>query len=148
MKTVPLISAIEAARKVKSGDVLVVGGFGMTGTPIHLLDAIAETDIDDLTMIANNIGEPGLGGGRMLRNGQIRKAVGSYYTSNREAVEAYLSGEIEIELLPQGQPGRGDPRGRGRASAGSTRPPPPGRRWPRGATPASSAASNKSSSRP
>ena len=102
MKTVPLISAAEAARKVKSGDVLVVGGFGMTGTPIHLLDAIAETDVRDLTMITNNIGEPGLGGGRMLRNGQIDKAIGSYFTSNREAVEAYLSGEIDIELLPQG----------------------------------------------
>ena len=102
MRTVPLISAAEAARKVKTGDVLVVGGFGMTGTPIHLLDAIAETDARNLTMISNNIGEPGLGGGRMLRNGQIGKAIGSYYTSNREAVEAYLSGQIEIELLPQG----------------------------------------------
>ncbi len=102
MKTVPLISAIEAARKVRSGDVIVVGGFGMTGTPIHLLDAIAETDVRDLTMISNNIGESGLGGGRMLRNGQIRKAIGSYFTSNREAVEAYQSGAIEIELLPQG----------------------------------------------
>ena len=102
MKMVPLISVREAARKVKSGDVLVVGGFGMTGAPIHLLDAIAETDVGDLTMIANNIGEPGLGGGRMLRNGQIRKAVGSYFTSNREAVEAYQSGRIDIELLPQG----------------------------------------------
>ncbi|MDD9999855.1 MAG: CoA transferase subunit A, partial [Rhodospirillaceae bacterium] len=102
MKTVPLISAEEAARKVKSGDILVVGGFGMTGTPIHLLDAIAETEVRDLTMIANNIGEPGLGGGRMLRNGQISKAIGSYFTSNREAVEAYMSGEIDIDLLPQG----------------------------------------------
>lgn len=102
MKKVPLISAAEAARKVKTGDVLVVGGFGMTGTPIHLLDAIAETDVGDLTMIANNIGEPGLGGGRMLRNGQIGKAIGSYYTSNREAVEAYQTGKIDIELLPQG----------------------------------------------
>ena len=102
MKTVPLISAEEAARKVKSGDVLVVGGFGMTGTPIHLLDAIAETEVRDLPMITNNLGEPGLGGGRMLRNGQISKVIGSYFTSNREAVEAYMSGEIDIDLLPQG----------------------------------------------
>ena len=102
MKKVPLISARDAALKVNSGDVLVVGGFGMTGTPIHLLDAIAETDVRDLTMIANNIGEPGLGGGQMLRNGQISKAIGSYFTSNREAVEAYQTGRIEIELLPQG----------------------------------------------
>ena len=102
MKKVPLISARDAALKVNSGDVLVVGGFGMTGTPIHLLDAIAETGVRDLTMIANNIGEPGLGGGRMLRNGQIGKAIGSYFTTNPEAVEAYQSGRIEIELLPQG----------------------------------------------
>ena len=102
MKKVPLISARDAALKVNSGDVLVVGGFGMTGTPIHLLDAIAETDVRDLTMITNNIGEPGLGGGQMLRNGQISKAIGSYFTSNREAVEAYQTGRIEIELLPQG----------------------------------------------
>ena len=74
----------------------------MTGTPVHLLDAIAETDVRDLTMIANNIGEPGLGGGRMLRNGQISKAIGSYFTSNPEAVEACQTGRIEIELLPQG----------------------------------------------
>ena len=102
MKKVPLISARDAALKVNSGDVLVVGGFGMTGTPIHLLDAIAETDVRDLTMITNNIGEPGLGGGQMLRNGQISKAIGSYFTSNREAVEAHQTGRIEIELLPQG----------------------------------------------
>lgn len=102
MKTVPLISAEEAALKVKSGDVLVVGGFGMTGTPIHLLNAIAETDVKDVTMIANNIGEPGLGGGRMLRNGQIRKAIGSYFTTNPEAVAAAQTGQIEVKLLPQG----------------------------------------------
>ena len=102
MKKVPLISARDAALMVNSGDVLVVGGFGMTGTPVHLLDAIAETEVGDLTIIANNIGEPGLGGGRMLRNGQIGKAIGSYFTTNPEAVEAYRTGRIEIELLPQG----------------------------------------------
>ena len=74
----------------------------MTGSPVHLLHALAETDTRDLTYIANNIGEPGLGGGRLLRNGQIKKAIGSYFTSNREVVEAALSGAIDYELLPQG----------------------------------------------
>ena len=81
---------------------MMVGGFGMTGTPVHLLHALAETDVRDLTYIANNIGEPGLGGGRLLRNGQVSKAIGSYFTSNPEVVEAALSGAIDYELLPQG----------------------------------------------
>ena len=102
MKSIPQLSAAEAAALVKSGAVMMVGGFGMTGTPVHLLHALAETEARDLTYIANNIGEPGLGGGRLLRNGQIKKAIGSYFTSNREVVEAALKGDIDYELLPQG----------------------------------------------
>ena len=102
MKRVPQVSAAEAARLVSSRASMMVGGFGMTGTPVHLLHALAETAVRDLTYIANNIGEPGLGGGRLLRNGQIKKAIGSYFTSNREVVEAAMSGDIEYELLPQG----------------------------------------------
>ena len=102
MKTVPQITLEEAAAKIRSGDVLIVGGFGMTGNPTHLMHAIAETKVTDLTYIGNNVGEPGLAGGRCLRNGQIKKAIGSFFTSNREAVEAAQSGTIEVELLPQG----------------------------------------------
>lgn len=102
MKPVLQLSAAEAARLVKSGATMMVGGFGMTGTPVQLLHALAETDVRDLTYIANNIGEPGLGGGRMLRKGQIKKAIGSYFTSNPEAVAAAQSGAIEFELMPQG----------------------------------------------
>ena len=102
MKTVPQLSAAEAAQLVRTGAVMMVGGFGMTGTPVHLLHALAETDVRDLTYIANNIGEPGLGGGRLLRNGQIKKTIGSYFTSNPEVVAAAQSGDIDFELLPQG----------------------------------------------
>ena len=102
MKTIPQISANEAAALVRSGDVLIVGGFGMTGSPVHVLHALAETATRDLTYVGNNVGEPGLGGGRLLRNGQIRKTIGSYFTSNPEVVQAALTGEIEVELLPQG----------------------------------------------
>ncbi|MBV7329798.1 3-oxoacid CoA-transferase [Chloroflexi bacterium TSY] len=102
MKTVTQTTTTEAAKLIKSGDVMLVGGFGMTGNPVHLLHALAKTEVRDLTYVANNVGEAGLGGGRLLRNGQIKKAIGSFFTSNREAVEAAQSGKMEVELLPQG----------------------------------------------
>ena len=49
----------------------MLGGFGMTGNPVHLVHALAERDVKNLTIISNNVGEPGLSGGRLLRNGQI-----------------------------------------------------------------------------
>ena len=102
MKVAAQISAGEAAELIHTGDTLVVGGFGMTGHPVHLLHAIAATDVRELTYIGNNVGEPGLGGGRLLRQGQIAKAIGSFFTSNPEAVKAAQSETIEVELLPQG----------------------------------------------
>ncbi len=102
MKNVPIITAQQAAARVRSGDALLVGGFGMTGTPVHLLHALAETGTRDLTFIGNNIGESGLGGSRLLRNGQLSKMMGSFFTSNPEAVAAAQSGAIEAELIPQG----------------------------------------------
>jgi 3-oxoacid CoA-transferase len=102
MKRVPIITVQDAAAMLKDGDVLMVGGFGMTGNPVHLLHALAELPTRGITYIANNVGEAGLGGGRMLRNGQIKKAIGSYFTSNPEAVAAAQSGAIEFELMPQG----------------------------------------------
>jgi 3-oxoacid CoA-transferase len=102
VKKVPIIDLSQAAALVKSGSTLLVGGFGMTGNPVHLLHALAETDVGELTYVANNVGEAGLGGGRLLRNGQISKAIGSYFTSNREAVAAAQEGRMEVKLLPQG----------------------------------------------
>ncbi len=102
MKHVQVLTAEEAAGLVKDGDVLMAGGFGMTGNPVHLLHALAKTGTRRLTYIGNNVGEAGLGGGRLLRNGQIVRAIGSYFTSNREAVAAAQSKAIDIQLLPQG----------------------------------------------
>lgn len=102
MKVVPQITLEEAAAKVRSGNVLIAGGFGLTGNPTHLMHAIAESEVTDLTYIGNNVGEPGLAGGRCLRRGQIKKAIGSFFTSNPEVVKAAQSGELEVELLPQG----------------------------------------------
>jgi 3-oxoacid CoA-transferase len=102
MKQVPQITVEEAAALVKDGDVLLGGGFGMTGNPVHLLHALAKTQTKNLTFIGNNVGEPNLGGGKLLLNGQISKMIGSFFTSNPDAVKAAQSGQVEYELLPQG----------------------------------------------
>ena len=102
MKQVPQITVGEAAVMVKDGDTLLQGGFGMTGNPVHLMHALAETKTKNLTFIGNNVGEVGLGGGRLLQNGQIKKMIGSFFTSNPDAVKAAQSGQVEYELLPQG----------------------------------------------
>lgn len=102
MKQVPQISLQEAVALVKDGDVLLQGGFGMTGNPVHLMHALAETGTKNLTFIGNNVGEAGIGGGRLLRNGQLKKMIGSFFTSNPEAVKAAQESVVEYELLPQG----------------------------------------------
>lgn len=102
MKQVPIIDLHTAASMVKDGDVLLQGGFGMTGNPVHLMHALAETGTKNLTFIGNNTGEPGLGGDRLLANGQLKKVIGSFFTSNPNAVKAVQAGLIEAELLPQG----------------------------------------------
>lgn len=102
MKIVPQLSLQEAAALVKDGDTLLQGGFGMTGNPVHLMHALAETKTKNITFIGNNVGEAGIGGGRLLRNGQLRKMIGSFFTSNPEAVKAAQEGKVEYELLPQG----------------------------------------------
>jgi 3-oxoacid CoA-transferase len=102
MKQVPIIDLYTAARMVKEGDTLLQGGFGMTGNPVHLMHALAELGTKNLTFIGNNAGEVGLGGGRLLKNGQLKKLIGSFFTSNPDAVKAVQAGLIDYELLPQG----------------------------------------------
>jgi 3-oxoacid CoA-transferase len=102
MKQVPIIDTYTAARMVKEGDTLLQGGFGMTGNPVHLMHALADLGTKNLTFIGNNAGEIGLGGGRLLKNGQLKKLIGSFFTSNPDAVKAVQAGLIDYELLPQG----------------------------------------------
>lgn len=102
MKQVPIIDLHTAAKMVKDGDILLQGGFGMTGNPVHLMHALAEIGTNELTFIGNNTGEAGIGGGRLLRNGQLKKMIGSFFTSNPDAVKAAQTGEVDYELLPQG----------------------------------------------
>ncbi|MEI3614406.1 CoA transferase subunit A [Pseudogracilibacillus sp. SO30301A] len=95
-------NANEIIKHVKTGDTLMVGGFGLIGSPLTLIDALANHDAENLTIISNNVGEVGEGLGMVLRQGKIKKAIGSYFTSNREAVQFYNEGKLDIELLPQG----------------------------------------------
>jgi 3-oxoacid CoA-transferase subunit A/3-oxoadipate CoA-transferase alpha subunit len=98
-----LTTAQEAVAHVTSGDTVMVGGFGLVGAPLALIDALVEhSDATDLTIVSNNIGEPGRGLGRLLRQGRIRRGISSYFTSNPEAVDAVNAGEMEATLLPQG----------------------------------------------
>ncbi len=103
MTAVALTSAEEAVAHVKSGDTVMVGGFGLVGAPRALIDAHVEhSDATELTIVSNNIGEPGRGLGKLLRQGRIRRGISSYFTSNPEAVAAVNAGEMEATLLPQG----------------------------------------------
>jgi 3-oxoadipate CoA-transferase alpha subunit len=93
----------EAVSAIRSGDTVMVGGFGLVGAPLTLIDALVESsEADELTIVSNNIGEPGRGLGKLLRQGRIKRGISSYFTSNPEAVAAVNAGEIEATLVPQG----------------------------------------------
>jgi 3-oxoacid CoA-transferase A subunit len=103
MRASKLITAEDAVAQVKTGDTVMVGGFGLVGAPLDLIDALVDhSDATDLTVVSNNIGEPGRGLGKLLRQGRIRRGISSYFTSNPEAVAAVNAGEIEATLVPQG----------------------------------------------
>lgn len=98
-----LLSPDEAARLVEPGATVMVGGFGLVGKPLALVEALLDQPgARDLTVISNNLGEPGRGLGAVLRAGKVRKAIGSFFTSNPDAVAAHADGSLEVELLPQG----------------------------------------------
>ncbi|MCQ6264108.1 CoA transferase subunit A [Fictibacillus sp. WQ 8-8] len=99
----PVISSFqEAVKDIQDGSVLMVGGFGLVGIPENLILALVEKGTKDLTVISNNCGVDDWGLGLLLKNKQIKKMVGSYVGENKEFERQVLSGEIEVELLPQG----------------------------------------------
>jgi 3-oxoacid CoA-transferase subunit A len=95
-------SVTEALKPLQSGQTILVGGFGLIGAPLTLIDELTKTDVHNLTVISNNLGESGKGLGIVLNQNKIKKAIGSYFTSNRDVGEKYLKGQLEVELLPQG----------------------------------------------
>ncbi|MGH9441716.1 MAG: CoA transferase subunit A [Thermoanaerobaculia bacterium] len=95
-------SADEAVRDVPDGATLVVGGFGLCGIPENLIAALVRKNVKDLTAVSNNCGVDDWGLGLLLRNKQIRKMMSSYVGENAEFERQFISGELEVELVPQG----------------------------------------------
>jgi 3-oxoacid CoA-transferase subunit A len=95
-------SADEAVRDVQDGATIMVSGFGLCGNPENLITALHRKGVKDLTLISNNCGTTDLGLGILLKARQIRKIVASYVGENKEFERQYLSGELEVELVPQG----------------------------------------------
>jgi 3-oxoacid CoA-transferase subunit A len=95
-------SADRAVADVPDGATILVGGFGLCGNPENLILALNRKGVKDLTLISNNCGTTDQGLGVLLQARQIRKIVASYVGENKEFERQYLSGELEVELLPQG----------------------------------------------
>jgi len=95
-------NAGEAIRDIESGMTLMLGGFGLCGIPENCINALVEKGINQLTCISNNAGVDDFGIGLMLQKRQVKKMVSSYVGENAEFERQLLSGELEVELIPQG----------------------------------------------
>jgi len=95
-------SAAEAVKDIKDGDTLLVGGFGLCGIPENLISAMVKKQTKDHVVISNNCGVDDFGLGLMLNEKQIKRMISSYVGENKEFERQYLTGELEVELVPQG----------------------------------------------
>ncbi|HEY6006273.1 MAG TPA: CoA transferase subunit A [Anaeromyxobacter sp.] len=95
-------SSDAAVADIKDGASILVSGFGLCGNPENLIAAIHRKGVKDLTIISNNCGTTDLGLGVLLKARQVRKIVASYVGENKEFERQFLSGEVEVELVPQG----------------------------------------------
>lgn len=95
-------SAAEAVADIPHGSSIAVGGFGLSGIPEFLIRALRAQGTSDLEIISNNAGTMGRGLGVLLEEHKIRRMVASYVGENKEFARQYLSGELEVELTPQG----------------------------------------------
>jgi 3-oxoacid CoA-transferase subunit A len=95
-------SAADAVADIPDRARVAFGGFGISGIPAVLIDAIVDRGITDLEIFSNNCGTDGVGLGKLLENKQIRRIVASYVGENKEFERQYLTGELELELTPQG----------------------------------------------
>ena len=87
---------------LRDGMMLMAGGFGLCGTPDHLVVALRESGVTDLTVVSNNCGVDGYGLGLLLETRQIKKMISSYVGENATFAKQYLNGELELEFNPQG----------------------------------------------
>jgi 3-oxoacid CoA-transferase subunit A len=98
-----LTSPEEAVARILDGHTILVGGFGLSGTPLTLVSALIDSGIaKDLTIVSNNCGYPGRGLGRLLLQDRIKKVIGSFFTPNKDVARYKSEGRLEVALLPQG----------------------------------------------
>ena len=95
-------NAAEACLDIKSGMTIMLGGFGLCGIPENCIQALVDLKINDLTCISNNAGIDDFGLGYLLRYKQIKRMISSYVGENEEFERQMLSGELEVDLIPQG----------------------------------------------
>lgn len=95
-------SVPEALAGIGSGASIAVGGFGLCGVPLELIEALVELEVRDLHVISNNCGTDGAGLGALLARRCIAKMTSSYVGENKELARQFLAGELEVELIPQG----------------------------------------------
>jgi 3-oxoacid CoA-transferase subunit A len=91
-----------ALEGIEDGASIMVGGFGLVGIPEKLIQGLRAKEVKDLTIISNNCGVDDFGLGILLQNRQIKKMISSYVGENKEFERQFLSGELEVELVPQG----------------------------------------------
>jgi len=94
--------ALEAIQGMKDGQTFMLGGFGLCGIPENTIKALVDSGFKDLTCISNNAGVDNFGLGALLRKHQIKKMISSYVGENKEFERQMLSGELEVDLVPQG----------------------------------------------
>ena len=97
-----LPSAADAVADIPDNAVIMAGGFGLCGIPENLILAIRDRSVKGLTFISNNAGVDDFGLGLLLRTRQVKKMISSYVGENKEFERQYMSGELEVELCPQG----------------------------------------------
>lgn len=95
-------SAAEALQSIRDGATIAAGGFGLCGIPELCIEALCTLGVRDLTIASNNCGVDDFGLGRLLVNRQIRKMISSYVGENREFERQFISGELQVEMVPQG----------------------------------------------
>ena len=95
-------NADEAIRDIEDGAVIMLGGFGLCGIPENCIQALIRKGVQQLTCISNNAGVDDFGIGLMLQTKQVKKMISSYVGENAEFERQLLSGELEVELIPQG----------------------------------------------
>ena len=99
-----IFPSADAALKgvLKDGQLMAVGGFGLCGIPEALIEAVKDSGVQNLTVIANNAGVDGFGLGKLLDTRQVKKMISSYVGENKEFERQYLAGELALEFTPQG----------------------------------------------